>query len=87
MRINYLTKGIVKNKYLCSLFGHHFVETKKVNSHFKEFECMNCKMQATNDSRGQKITLTSQLKEINETLFYLNLKKQFLSKFYFHKKE
>jgi hypothetical protein len=42
-------------------------------------------MQATNDTRGQKITLTSKLKEINETLFYLNLKKQFVSKFYFRK--
>ena len=42
-------------------------------------------MQVTNDMRGQKITLTSKLKDINETLFYLNLKKQFLTKFYFRK--
>ena len=42
-------------------------------------------MQATNDTTGHKITLTSQLKEINETLFYLNLKKEFLSRFYFKK--
>jgi hypothetical protein len=40
-------------------------------------------MQVTNDMKGQKIKLTSKLKDINETLFYLNLKKQFLSKFYF----
>lgn len=87
MAIKYLTKGIVKKEYLCSLFGHRYVETKKVNSHFKEFECSNCKIQVTNDSRGQKIMLTSRLKEVNETLSYLNLKKQFLSKFYYNKKE
>lgn len=85
MKTNYLTEGMVKKSYRCSLLGHHFVETKKVNTHFSEYECTICKMEVTNDTRGQKITLTSQLKEINETLFYLNLKKQFLSKFYFRK--
>ncbi|MGL2964001.1 hypothetical protein ACSVH2_09310 [Flavobacterium sp. RSB2_4_14] len=87
MKTNYLTQGMVKKNYICSLFGHRYIETKKVNTHFREFECKNCKTQATNDSVGQKITLTSELKEINETLFYLNLKRQFLAKFYFQKKE
>ena len=85
METNYITDGMVKKNYRCSLLGHRFVETKKVNNHFSEFECKTCKAQATNDTRGQKITLTSRLKDINETLFYLNLKKQFLSKFYFRK--
>jgi len=87
MEKNYLTEGMVKKNYLCSLLGHRFVETKKVNAHFSEYVCENCKMEATNDTRGQKITLTSRLKEINETLFYLQLKKQFISKFYFNKKD
>jgi hypothetical protein len=87
MKANYLTEGMVKKNYRCSILGHHYVETKKVNTHFSEYECSVCKMQVTNDTRGQKITLTSQLKEINETLFYLNLKKQFLSKFYFKKEQ
>lgn len=87
MKINYLTQGMVKKNYRCSLLGHRFVETKKINIHFSEYECEFCKLQATNDTRGQKITLTSKLKEINETLFYLNLKKQFVSKFYFPKKQ
>lgn len=85
MKTNYLTQGMVKKNYRCSLFGHQYVETKKVNLHFSEFECSICKTQATNDMRGHKITLTSKLKDINETLFYLNLKKQFVSKFYFRK--
>lgn len=87
MKINYLTQGMVNKSYRCSILGYRFVETKKINIHFSEYECKVCKMQATNDSRGQKITLTSKLKDINETLFYLNLKKQFINKFYFHKKE
>ena len=82
---NYLTNGMVKKNYRCFLLGHRFVETKKINNHFSEFECKTCKMQVTNDMRGQKNTLTSKLKDINETLFYLNLKKQFLYKFYFRK--
>ncbi|WP_293890817.1 hypothetical protein [Flavobacterium sp.] len=85
METNYIADGMVKKHYRCSLLGHRFVETKKVNNHFSEYECSTCKMQVTNDTRGQKITLTSRLKDINETLFYLNLKKQFLSKFYFRK--
>lgn len=85
MKTNYLTEGIVKKSYRCYILGHHYVETKKVNTHFSEYECTICKIQATNDSRGQKIMLTSKLKDINETLFYLNLKKQFISKFYFRK--
>ncbi|MCF6130017.1 hypothetical protein L1S35_10050 [Flavobacterium sp. AS60] len=85
METNYITDGMVKKNYRCSLLGHRFIETKKINTHFSEFECKICKMQVTNDMRGQKITLTSKLKDINETLFYLNLKKQFLSKFYFRK--
>ena len=76
METNYTTDGMVKKNYRCSLLGHHFVEIKKVNNHFSEYECSVCKMQATNDTKGHKITLTSQLKEINETLFYLNLKKR-----------
>ncbi|MFM2214504.1 MAG: hypothetical protein RL427_1767 [Bacteroidota bacterium] len=87
MKTNYLSIGIVKKSYLCTLFGHRYVETKKVNTHFSEFECEHCKMQVTNDSRGQKIVLTTKLKDINETLFYLQLKKQFVSRFYFQKKD
>ncbi|WP_264521931.1 hypothetical protein [Flavobacterium sp. N1994] len=87
MKLNYLTQGMVKKSYFCTLLGHRFVETKKVNAHFSEFECTVCKMQATNDIRNNKIALTSELKDINETLFYINLKKQFVSRFYFRKKE
>ena len=87
MRLNYLNQVTVKKNYCCSLLGHRFVETKKVNAHFSEFECTTCKMQATNDSRNNKIPLTTELKDINQTLFYITLKKQFVSKFYFRRKQ
>lgn len=87
MKTDNSTQSMEKKNYRCSLLGHRYVETKKINLHFSEYECRVCKNQATNDSRGNKINLTSKLKDINETLFYLNLKKQFLNRFYFQKKE
>jgi len=86
MNINDLTEGLSKKNYCCFLFGHNYMETKKVNTHFSEYECKTCKIQATNDNNGEIITLTAKLKEINETLFYLDLKRKFLAKFYFHNK-
>jgi hypothetical protein len=44
-------------------------------------------MQATNDKIGKKTALTNELKEINETLSYLNLKKDFVKRFYYSKKD
>lgn len=87
MNTDNTTFGLEKKHYRCTLLGHRYVETKKINLHFSEYECTICKTQATNDSNGNKIVLTTELKEINETLLYLNLKKQFLSRFYFPKKE
>ena len=87
MKMNTLPQKIFGRDNICSLFGHQYVTTKKVNEHFNEYECSVCHLKATNDPKGQKITMTTRLKDINETLFYLNLKRQFLSKFYIQKKE
>lgn len=70
----------------CSIWGHRFQPVKKINAHFQEFECLHCKTQATNNHLGQKIKLTASLKEINDTLLYLHVKKEFLQRFYFNKK-
>ena len=85
--MNTLRQKIFGRDKFCSLFGHQYVITKKVNEHFKEYECSVCHLKVTNDPKGHKIIMTSRLKDINETLFYLNLKRQFLSHFYFQKKE
>ena len=87
MKMGTLQQMIISRDYFCSLFGHKFITTKKVNAHFNEYECSVCHLKATNDPKGKKIIMTKQLKDINETLFYMNLKRQFISKFYFPKKE
>lgn len=81
-----LSNSLIGKSYLCAILGHRFLTTKRVNSHFNEYQCSVCRQQATNDSNGQKIIMTSQLKEINETLFYLHQKRAFVTKFYFLKK-
>lgn len=86
MKTNNLPELFYSKNYVCALIGHRFQTTKKVNTHFNEYECTICHLQATNDSRGQKIILTSKLKDINETLFYLHMKREFGSKFYLGKK-
>ena len=87
MKKNRLTGNLLGKKIVCTIFGHQYIETKKVNIHFSEFECSYCKMQATNDKIGKKTALTDKLKEINKSLSYLNLKKEFVKRFYFPKKE
>ena len=82
MKNTTLSNQVTTKNYKCSLFGHKFILIKKVNSFFNEYECKTCKIQVTNDPEGQKIKLTSNLKEINETLFYLHLKREFVSRFY-----
>ncbi|SFR35485.1 hypothetical protein SAMN04490243_0998 [Robiginitalea myxolifaciens] len=62
-------------KYFCTLFGHHFSVTKKVTSHIKEYSCVHCGKQVTTDVSGNLSLLTPQLKEINETLEFINRKK------------
>lgn len=55
MKIKRYSKNLLDKKIVCIIFGHQFIETKKVNIHFSEFECSYCKMQATNDKIGKKL--------------------------------
>ncbi|WP_343486983.1 hypothetical protein [Allomuricauda sp. d1] len=60
-----------KNPFLsifCSLFGHHYVVSKKVTEHIKEYKCVHCQKQVTTDVGGQLSALTPQMQEINSTL-------------------
>jgi len=52
----------------CNFFGHHFVVSKKVTEHIKEYRCLHCQKQVSTDERGQLSTLTPEVKEINNTL-------------------
>ncbi|RTY92414.1 hypothetical protein [Flavobacterium sp. GT3R68] len=60
-------KLLAKN-ILCSLFGHKFIITRNITGHFKEYECVHCHLELTNDEKGHKIFLTPEHREINETL-------------------
>jgi len=52
----------------CNFFGHHFVVSKKVTQHIKEYQCIHCGKQVTTNELGRLSPLTPRLKEINNTL-------------------
>lgn len=52
----------------CNFFGHHYVVSKKVTAHIKEYRCVHCGKQVTTDERGKLTPLTLKMKEINHTL-------------------
>ncbi|MFH6770920.1 hypothetical protein [Gaetbulibacter aestuarii] len=55
-------------KMYCSVFGHHYVVSKKVTYHVKEYTCSHCKKQLTTNSNGHLIELTPKFREINAIL-------------------
>ncbi|MEM9142034.1 MAG: hypothetical protein AAGA86_03535 [Bacteroidota bacterium] len=55
-------------KLFCSLFGHHYVVSKKVTQHIKEYKCIHCGKEVTTDVSGNLSALTPQLQDINKTL-------------------
>ena len=64
-----------ESKLYCYWFGHKLTQLRKISLHFEEYECKNCKKQFTRDSLGKIVTLTPLLKDINETIFSLYLKR------------
>lgn len=70
-----IREQIFSSKILCSFFGHKITTTRNVTNHFKEYKCSVCGLELTNDLKGHKISLTPQLKDINESLISLYKKK------------
>jgi hypothetical protein len=64
-------------KILCSVVGHKMITTRNVTSHFKEYKCSICGLELTNDIHGHKIYLTQELKDINEILNRLYIKRNY----------
>jgi len=60
--------SFLTGKLWCAFFGHQFITTRNVTGHFKEYQCSKCRMELTNDEKGRKISLTPELRDINETL-------------------
>ncbi|AKA35070.1 hypothetical protein [Flagellimonas lutaonensis] len=61
-------KGNFFSALFCNLFGHHYVVSKKVTQHIKEYKCLHCQKQVTTDVSGKLSILTPQMREINSTL-------------------
>ncbi|WP_425235254.1 hypothetical protein [Ulvibacterium sp.] len=55
-------------KFFCSVFGHHYVVSKKITHHIKEYKCIHCGKEVTTDVSGNLSTLTPELQDINKTL-------------------
>ena len=60
----------MKNQLLKSIY---FVGN--ITAHFKEFKCIQCGLELTNDESGKKISLTALHREINETLIQFHHKR------------
>ena len=52
----------------CNFFGHHFVVSKTVTQHIKEYKCIHCGKQVCTNEQGKLSVLTPQMQEINKTL-------------------
>ena len=62
-------------KFICSILGHHYIVTKNVTNHIKEYSCVHCGREVTTDVNGNLSLLTPENKEINSTLEHLHNKK------------
>lgn len=60
----------------CSVFGHHFVVSKKVTRHVNEYKCTHCNTQMTTDGKGELTLLTPKFKEINSELERIHHKRR-----------
>ncbi len=64
------------SSFFCNLFGHHYVVSKKVTSHIKEYKCLHCSKQVTTDESGGLSLLTPEMREINNTLEDMHQKRK-----------
>ncbi|RAV28277.1 hypothetical protein [Sinomicrobium soli] len=76
MRIKSKKSAFSLARILCFVFGHRFRVSREVTAHIKEYRCTCCRAEVTLDDEGHITSLTSQLKEINDTLTDLHKKKR-----------
>lgn len=68
MSASEIKENFLGKKWYCFLFGHRIITTRNITNHFKEYKCTVCKLELTNDEKGNKTSLTPELKDINRTL-------------------
>ncbi|WP_298793034.1 hypothetical protein [uncultured Allomuricauda sp.] len=71
-----ISHGNKLSSIFCNLFGHHYVVSKKVTKHIKEYKCLHCQKQVTTDVSGKLSALTPQMQDINSTLEDMYRKRQ-----------
>nr|WP_299339765.1 hypothetical protein [Allomuricauda sp.] len=68
MKKTTIQHGKKVSSFFCNLFGHHYVVSRNVTQHIKEYKCIHCNKQVTTDVSGNLSVLTPQMQEINNTL-------------------
>jgi len=63
------------SKFYCSIFGHNYTVSKTITYHVKEYTCVNCKHELTNNGKGNFIELSPKYREINAILSRVHNKK------------
>ncbi|MGX1928181.1 hypothetical protein [Flagellimonas sp. 2504JD4-2] len=76
MKTSTTPHGNKLSSFFCNLFGHHYVVSKKVTKHIKEYKCLHCQKQVTTDVSGKLSALTPQMQDINSTLEDMYRKRQ-----------
>ncbi|MEL6918974.1 MAG: hypothetical protein AAFO99_14750 [Bacteroidota bacterium] len=75
MKKLFSTSGIKLSSLFCNLFGHHYVVSKRITMHIKEYKCIHCNKEVTTDVSGNLSALTPELQDINKTLEHLYQKR------------
>jgi hypothetical protein len=70
-----IKKKISSRNFICLLFGHKIHTTRTITNHIKEYKCVHCGLELTNEVKGELTFLSAERKEINETLKYFLQKK------------
>lgn len=76
MKIPTISHGCKLFLLFCRVFGHHYVMSKPITRHIKEYQCTHCQKQVTTDVSGALSALTPQRQEINHTLEAMHRKKE-----------
>ena len=79
MKTKKYSEGKQTQLLICSFIGHRFKATQKITNHFSEYECSRCRKQMTEDTCGRLVSLTPELKDINNTLRMVFKRKQLQS--------
>jgi hypothetical protein len=76
MKINLHSGNHLMRRMQCHFLGHQLKTTRNVTNHLREFKCVVCEIELTQDLSGAIIYLSRKQKEINDTLFNLHQKRK-----------